>query len=464
MSNSNSTTNPGAPGASKNVPRIVPWLNADDWRQTRKFLYSSDVEEIRLGLLQAKIWMDRGKVPTAVESTVNFVETILMDREYLSEFLCSRLKSDKEMSETEVLVSETEVTVAETDSDSERVVYEAINDTGSLVSVKDSMLMGSSDERVLRLAYNAAIIRFVNELVDRAQKSLFATSITKLAEQIGLPRVFVDIRHDGTHDKLNSLELLRWAALEALKWLEDQYWSYEDEMTPASWLKEFNENVHYLLNQYCDQLEKINEIQSAVSLEKSSNSRIINQIDFLQTLPRIMKCFLFALCDFDRKGSENVVESIVKILTRNNWDIFVLVIPEVLIERKEKDGEKWVKWIVEEIKKHKNYSKADNLATKLLENFAKKSSEELFKDRLLKVWEALAPVLIDEKVKQIYSIFDSVYMKKKGKQGETNFKLEEQQECQNILKKRKYFEDENLESWSIVNENWRQCPLGTIPK
>ena len=255
---------------------------------------------------------------------------------------------------------------------------------------------------------------------------------------------------------MNSLELLRWATWEALKWLEDQYWSYEDEMTPVTLINEFNETVHGLLDQFCDQLDKINEIQSANSLEKSTNSRIVNQINFLQTLPRIMKHFLISLCDYKRKEAENVIESIIKLLTRNNWEIFNLVISDVLIERKE--SEKWIKWIVEEFKKQKDSLKADNFASNLLEKFAKKSSEELFNDRILKIWEHLGPLVIDEKVKRIYSIFESVYIKKQ------KTKTSKIQESKNILMKRKYFEDENLETWSLVSENWRPCPIGTIPK
>ena len=437
MSNSS-----GASGASKNVPRIVPWLSSEDWRQTRKCLYSNDVEEIRLGLLQAKIWMDRGKVPTAVESTVNFLETILIDREYLEEFLSNRRKNkkanDEEEGEESVSCDNEEST---TSTDGSKLCF---------------------DERHLRLAYNATVIRFVNELVDRAQKSLFATSITKLADQIGLPRVFVDIRHDGTHDKLNSLELLRWAAGEALKWLEDQYWNYEDEMTSTTWMSEFLENVHGLLDQFCDQLEKINEIQSAVSLEKSSYARIVSQIDFLQTLPRIMKCFLFSLCDYQRCKSDksvNVIESIIKPLTRNNWEIFHLVVSDVLIERKE-ICEKWIQWIVEELKKQKDSKKANDLAVVLLEKFAKKSSEELFKDRISKIWEHFGQIVTDDKAKSIFSVFEAVYMKK-SKSIETKNKIGESRE---ILKKRRYVEDENLDGWTVVNKNWRPCPIGTIPK
>lgn len=429
-----------ASGASKSVPRIVPWLSAEEWKSTRISLYSNEVEEIRLGILQAKIWMERGKVPTAVESTVNFLEIILRDTEFLDKFLDSREEEEAEEIDIEDNCKGIEILEASED--------------------EDFKVLGGSDDRLLRLAYNTAIIRFVNELVDRAQKSLFATSITKLAEQIGLPRVFVDIRHDGTHDKLNSLELLRWAAWEALKWLENEYWSFEDEQTPVTWMNDFVSNVHGLLDQYCDQLEKISETQSSVALEKSSYARIISQIDFLQTLPRILKSFLLALCDYKRK-SGNVIESIIKPLARNNSELFYESAVEIILARRETD--EWIPWIIEELKKStsspsSNQNLIDNFATKLLESFAKQSSGSLFQEKILKIWVLLGPLVQAEKIKMIYAVFESVYQK--FLTGNSASRIVESKV---LVKKRKYVEDENIEGWSLVNENWRPCPLGSIP-
>lgn len=410
-----------ASGASKSVPRIVPWLNAEEWRNTRKLLYSSKVEEIRLGMLQAKIWLERGKVPTAVESTVNFLETILIDKEHLNEFLRSR--------------------------GAEEIEFE---DDDKILTTEDLV----SDDRLLRLAYNTAIIRFVNELVDRAQKSLFATSITKLADQIGLPRVFVDIRHDGTHDKMNSLELLRWAAWEALKWLENEYWSFEDDLTPVTWMNDFVSNVHLLLDQYCDQLEKINETQSTLALEKNSYTRIISQIDFLQTLPRIMKSFVSALCDYKRECG-NVIQSIIKVLARSNGDLFYEAVVGVLLKRRETD--EWIPWIIDELKKPQNEIYINSFASKILETFAKQSSLNHFNEKLVKIWVVLGPLVSNEKIQKIYTAFESVYQKHVLN---SVYKLSESRD---LVKKRKYVEDEAIEGWSIVNENWRPCPLGSIP-
>lgn len=435
---------------SKSVPRIVPWLNSEMWRETRRLLFSSEVDDIRMGLLQAKIWMDKGKVPTAVESTVNFLETVLMDTENLEEFLQSRRiesESEGEDDDCDALFSDAIEAGAQSDT----------LDTDAQESLPSSIF---DNDRLLRLAYNTAIIRFVNELVDRAQKNLFATSITKLAEQINLPRVFVDIRHDGTHDKLNSLELLRWAAWEALKWLEDQYWSFEDDLNHVTWNKDFNANVHGLLDQYYDQLDKISEPQSVSSLEKSSNSRIISQIDFLQTLPRIMKTFLISLCDYKRSFSNlHVIESIIRLLARNNGDIFYSIIMDVLLERKE--ALIWIPWIIEELKKS-DY--VDMFLSDLFKKFGAKSSEKLFNEILKVIWELLN-ISDNEKYSKMYYAFECVYMKRisfGSSSSKTSLK-----DCmslsRNLIRKRKYSEDEELDGWAVVNENWRPCPLGFAP-
>lgn len=44
------------------------------------------------------------------------------------------------------------------------------------------------------------------------------------AQQIGLPALFVDLRHEATHGDMPSLTNLRSAAQRALQWLWDDYW------------------------------------------------------------------------------------------------------------------------------------------------------------------------------------------------------------------------------------------------
>ena len=66
----------------------------------------------------------------------------------------------------------------------------------------------------LRLGYAAAVIRFVNGLVDPLQFGAYARAIASIAAQLGLPSWLVELRHAATHDDLPSLELLREAANE----------------------------------------------------------------------------------------------------------------------------------------------------------------------------------------------------------------------------------------------------------
>lgn len=60
--------------------------------------------------------------------------------------------------------------------------------------------------------------------MDPAQRGLYAISIAHIAQTIGLPAWFVEIRHAATHENLPELELLREGAKSALRWLKEQYW------------------------------------------------------------------------------------------------------------------------------------------------------------------------------------------------------------------------------------------------
>lgn len=59
--------------------------------------------------------------------------------------------------------------------------------------------------------------RFVNGLVDVEQKQEYAKSIYLLADKIGLPRTFVDIRHQATHSQLPSIPVLRKSCNEVIQ-------------------------------------------------------------------------------------------------------------------------------------------------------------------------------------------------------------------------------------------------------
>jgi len=83
-----------------------------------------------------------------------------------------------------------------------------------------------------------ALIRFVNSLLDPLQKRDKNLSLTVLAETVGLPKVFVEVRHWGTHEtNLPAMAVLRATGIRALDWLWHNYWNKEKDTFDAvlSW-------------------------------------------------------------------------------------------------------------------------------------------------------------------------------------------------------------------------------------
>ena len=88
-------------------------------------------------------------------------------------------------------------------------VPHAIDSTATFVEIQLRDLHHALSDHELRLLYSIAFIRFVNGLIDPAQKGVYAASMSGIADQLGLPAWFVELRHAGTHDQLPTLTLLR---------------------------------------------------------------------------------------------------------------------------------------------------------------------------------------------------------------------------------------------------------------
>jgi len=152
----------------------VSW---DEWEQTAQWLMSWDRDSVLRGINRVTSWRCRGRVPLGAEITASLLEVILQDH-------------------------------------------------GWPHGLHDSTTHGAyhTAEMSTRLAYSMTLVRFVNGVVDSGQKGQSASSVSKLADTYGLPRVLVDIRHESTHNKLPSLPMLRAAVQHALSWLEYNYW------------------------------------------------------------------------------------------------------------------------------------------------------------------------------------------------------------------------------------------------
>eukprot|EP01118_Nematostelium_gracile_P002813 TRINITY_DN1314_c0_g1_i1.p1 TRINITY_DN1314_c0_g1~~TRINITY_DN1314_c0_g1_i1.p1 ORF type:complete len:521 (+),score=84.12 TRINITY_DN1314_c0_g1_i1:40-1563(+) len=184
----------------RGAPRLVPWSNWEEWLQVYQSLFSAKLEERWFGIKKVSAWKVRGKVPVAIDSTCSFLELAIRDEQSHNS--------------------------------------EGFKSCWNFES-------GSRNENELRMSHSIAIIRFVNGIVDKGQKGAFAVSITQLADRIGLPRFFVDLRHEATHNQLPSMVVLRAARNQALEWLNSNYWqkqyqsSFENKNNIVQLLKKF---------------------------------------------------------------------------------------------------------------------------------------------------------------------------------------------------------------------------------
>jgi hypothetical protein len=156
------------------IKRMVPWMNWEEWLFVKNLLFSSDTNLVLQGIDIVNAWKLRSTgVPVAVESTAIFSDLILK----MEQCLCE----------------------------------EEVNGYAS-----------SYNE--LTFAAALAMIRMVNGMIDVEQKGVYSKSVNTIAESIGLPRVFVDMRHRCSHNDIPSFEVLFSTLKNAKQWLFDFYW------------------------------------------------------------------------------------------------------------------------------------------------------------------------------------------------------------------------------------------------
>ncbi|KAG2181812.1 hypothetical protein INT44_008628 [Umbelopsis vinacea] len=209
------------------IPRIVPWSSYQELEDVYNMLYFDGPEaEYRrdLGVQRVKAWKSRGKVPHAIQMTANFIE----------------------------------------------------------VQLRDQFAVGPAriSQHELRLMYTMSFVRFVNGIVDPAQKGQFAVSVSILAERLQLPLWFVELRHAGTHEYLPSLQVLRNGCRQALMWLHDFYWMVAlkpDGSAPLT--KSSMSKIRDMLGAYKDARKKqLKEMRTIKSTESRECSKAIKKI------------------------------------------------------------------------------------------------------------------------------------------------------------------------------------------
>ncbi|KAK9485887.1 Las1-like-domain-containing protein [Lipomyces starkeyi] len=151
-------------------PRSIPYRDLAELQQLYTWFFDSPDDRMT-AISQVKAYTTRGHVPYGIECTAILISSILLDSTPAAE----------------------ENTIA------------------------------------IRLAYSSSIIRFVNGFLDPHQTTQFAIPLHALALKIGMPTMFVELRHACTHESLPRLDVLRHAATQAVEWLRHRYWKPELE-------------------------------------------------------------------------------------------------------------------------------------------------------------------------------------------------------------------------------------------
>lgn len=149
----------------------MPWLSWDEWDSVRDRLFSSSPPLVSSALRRISTWRSKGCLPVVIEVTASIVEIQLKDPFFREDLDQDALDS----------------------------------------------------EEMLSMLYCMAIVRLVNGVVEKTRKKT-EVSIGEAADWLNIPRMLIDIRHEGSHRDLPSLRLVRFASVKALDWLKSYYW------------------------------------------------------------------------------------------------------------------------------------------------------------------------------------------------------------------------------------------------
>lgn len=137
--------------------------------------------------LVQSVYLARGGCPIAIECTAALVSAVLLDHHLSSLILAG-------------------------------------NSSSSSSSSRQQWLPPPELALSLRQTLCLSLIRLVNSFSDSYQTGSHARSLVSIAEELALPRWFVEVRHRATHEELPSLEIAREAVRRGLQWLEERSW------------------------------------------------------------------------------------------------------------------------------------------------------------------------------------------------------------------------------------------------
>ncbi|RDY08642.1 Ribosomal biogenesis protein LAS1L [Mucuna pruriens] len=203
--------------SSSSARRLVPWLNWDEWLFVKHALFSNSPHSLSSALKRISAWRSRGSLPVLIEVTASIIEIQHKDPYFR----------------------------------------------------QDQSNDASLSEEMLAMLYCMAIMRLVNGAVEKTRKKEVA-SIAVAADAIRIPRMLIDIRHEGSHRELPSLKIVRSASVKALDWLKSYYWEPQSKAIPfqGEGIEKFKKEIKSKIRELAICLKVNGSAQSSSSLLK----------------------------------------------------------------------------------------------------------------------------------------------------------------------------------------------------
>ncbi|XP_068487398.1 uncharacterized protein [Phaseolus vulgaris] len=247
--------------SSSGARRLVPWLNWDEWLFVKRALFSNSPHSVSSALKRISTWRSRGSLPVFIEVTASIIEIQLKDSYFR----------------------------------------------------QDHLNEASLSEEMLAMLYCMAIMRLVNGAVEKTRKKEVA-SIAVAADAIGIPRMLIDIRHEGSHRELPSLKIVRSASVKALDWLKSYYWEPQSKAIPfqGEGITKVKKEIESKIRELAIFLKVNGSVQSSSSQLKGKRSK--------KQITKILKCVLRLYSSFSSEIVSVLLEYLLKALSSSELE------------------------------------------------------------------------------------------------------------------------------------------------
>nr|GMD82042.1 pre-rRNA-processing protein las1 isoform X1 [Ipomoea batatas] len=258
--------------------KLVPWLTWEEWSFIGDSLFSSSPLSVDSALRRISTWRNRGCIPVAVDVTASIIEIQQKDPYFRD---------------------------------------------GVPKSVQLS-------EEMLAMLYSMAITRLVNGVIEKNRKKN-ELSIAEAAYAIGIPRMLIDVRHEGSHRDLPSLQLVRLASTKALRWLQSYYWEPQKSAIQSSQPTKLQKETSDRLNELAFYLKEIKTARSS-SFAKENRIRHPGQLfGFNKFLPFVAGKPSFSKSSGPKKQVTKSLKYILRLYSSSSSEV-VSVLLELLLK------------------------------------------------------------------------------------------------------------------------------------